>query len=180
MPGQRAFESMHGCYTPVISRLCRSVLGENIADPGLATEEVVQDTWFDASQGLVERFRPDKAVSPWLALIARRRACDAIDRYRAQRRSRSGDVQLLDITELESYRLAAAKEESEAESHMYFSEMMARLEPVRTDRRRLLVARAIGLTDVQLADMDGVPLGTMKSRIRFAREEAQSHLGGRA
>lgn len=176
LPGQRAFSSMYVCYTPGIARICRTILSESVPDAGHTAEDVVQDTWFDASEQLVERFRPEAAVSPWLIQIARRRSIDTI-RMHIVRSKLSG----VDISDIETVDGATAiqstyignrsSDDREAHELIEALDVLDRLPDTRSDLfRKLLVAKGLGETQQELANRYEVLLPTLKGRVQSAHK----------
>jgi RNA polymerase sigma-70 factor (ECF subfamily) len=123
-----------------------SILG----DPGRAAD-VVQSTFVNAWQA-ASRFNPDQELAPWLYTIARRQAIDA---YRRDRRSRPVDAAELDDA------TAAVSLESTWEAW----QVRVALDQLSEDERRVVkLAWFDGLAHTEIAEVLGVPVGTVKSR----------------
>lgn len=123
-----------------------SILG----DPGRAAD-VVQSTFVNAWQA-ASRFNPDQELAPWLYTIARRQA---IDIYRRDRRSRPVDAAELDDA------IAAVSLESTWEAW----QVRVALDQLSEDERRVVkLAWFDGLAHTEIAEVLGVPVGTVKSR----------------
>jgi RNA polymerase sigma factor (sigma-70 family) len=123
-----------------------------VADPGLA-EEVAQDAlmraWTYASS-----YDPRRAgVAPWLLTITRNLAVDAL---RRRRDSPIDPERLIDLV-------------TEADEPRYdgISRLRAELRALPADQARpIVLAVYLGLTAQQIAEEEGIPLGTAKTRIR--------------
>ncbi len=123
-----------------------SILG----DPGRAAD-VVQSTFVNAWQA-ASRFNPDQELAPWLYTIARRQAIDA---YRRDRRSRAVDAAELDDA------TAAVSLEATWEAW----QVRVALDQLSEDERRVVkLAWFDGLAHTEIAEVLGVPVGTVKSR----------------
>jgi RNA polymerase sigma-70 factor (ECF subfamily) len=123
-----------------------SILG----DPGRAAD-VVQSTFVNAWQA-ASRFNPDQELAPWLYTIARRQA---IDTYRRDRRSRPVDAAELDDA------TAAVSLEATWEAW----QVRVALDQLSEDERRVVkLAWFDGLAHTEIAEVLGVPVGTVKSR----------------
>ena len=123
-----------------------SILG----DPGRAAD-VVQSTFVNAWQA-ASRFNPDQELAPWLYTIARRQA---IDTYRRDRRSHPVDAAELDDA------TAAVSLEATWEAW----QVRVALDQLSEDERRVVkLAWFDGLAHTEIAEVLGVPVGTVKSR----------------
>jgi len=149
--------ALHRLYQLTAAKL-NGIVSALLRDPALA-EEVLQDTFMN-----VWRHAPsfDPSISSpitWLAAIARNRA---IDRLRAERRHRAAasidDHAPADEADPPLERLLAA------EASQGLRRCLARLDPEL--ERAIRAAFFGGLTYDELATREGVPLPTMKSRIR--------------
>jgi RNA polymerase sigma-70 factor (ECF subfamily) len=139
-------------YSPLVYAVALRVL----ADTGAAEDvlqEVFMQLWrhpgrFDARRG---------GLGPWLAVIARHRAIDALRKRRPQ-------------TDLEDVVIAIEADLEEA------TERVRALEKVRSSlrampenqRTTLELAFFEGMTHFEIAAQTGEPLGTVKTRIRAA------------
>jgi RNA polymerase sigma-70 factor (ECF subfamily) len=155
-----ALERLYDRYAATAYGLARRIL----AQQDLA-EEVVQDVF---AQVWREAGRYDAArasVAGWIVLLTRTRA---IDRLRARRarpdQDRSvdpGDVAPLAARERSPEQVAMSSEDAQA--------VRSALERL-PDEQRALVTLAYyeGLTHSEIAALTGVPLGTIKTRLRAA------------
>ena len=156
---ERAFLELYDCYASRVHGLTLHILH----DPMLA-EEATQDTflklWSRCNQYLAER----GPFLPWLLTIARRVALDRL-RLEARRPSLSDsndpDIAWLTIPDLDSM-----EEESRWRS-MYFA-----VQSLSSDHRRVIeLAYYQGLSQSEIAEVLGWPLGTVKTRLHTAMEK---------
>jgi RNA polymerase sigma-70 factor (ECF subfamily) len=133
-------------------------------------EEVVQDAlmavWRDPS-----RYDPNRgALGPWLLTLTRYKAIDAIRRDQViQKRTADVDLELREAPDNvhNEVWLGIRRE------RLY--EAIKRLGP--DQRRALELAFLGGLTHVEVAEREGIPLGTAKTRIRMALLKLRQYLG---
>jgi RNA polymerase sigma-70 factor, ECF subfamily len=125
-------------------------------------EEVVQDTlyavWRSAGQ-----FQPERNLTAWLCSLARHRAVDTLRSrtFRARQREQT----LLDEQAAAPF-LAA---ENHADTVLLRETLRAAIDTLEPAQRRLVqLAYYGGLTQTELAAQLGLPLGTVKSRLRAA------------
>lgn len=132
-------------------RLCR-----RLGDPQ-ATDDLTQDVYARAIAAL-GGFRGDASARTWLLTIARNTCADAV---RANRRARSRRTEGRDAP-LDATRTDAAEVDA-----------LERLVDGLDDDRRaaFVLTQVIGLTYAETADVCGVPVGTIRSRVARAREE---------
>jgi RNA polymerase sigma-70 factor (ECF subfamily) len=131
---------------PEVWRLCRHLVGPAAAD------DVTQDTYLRAIPALAG-FRAEASARTWLLGIARRAAADAIRREQRRRR-------------LVPRRAVAAPD------HAGSITTAALLEPLEPERREAFVlTQLLGLSYAEAAEVAGVAVGTIRSRVSRARAE---------
>ena len=153
--GDRA--AMHRLYTatvPLLYGICLKVV-RNREGAEDVLQEVYIKVWNRAAG-----FDPDKG-SPmaWLSLIARNAAIDRV-RARARRKS-AGDGALATVED--DGELAETRLVRESEAEMLSGHLTDLDEP---ERSYIYDAYMGGLSYSQVAEKTGVPLGTVKTRIR--------------
>jgi RNA polymerase sigma-70 factor (ECF subfamily) len=160
---QAAFDEIVLRHQDRIYGLCRRMLGS----PQDA-EDAAQDTFLKAYQNLGS-FEPRASLSTWLYRIAMN---TCIDRSRKPvfgslfRRSPEGEELMIEPPSQDPSpeRLAEAKQQDRA-----LWQGLGRLSPKL--RAAILLKELEGLSYEQIAEVFGISLGTVKSRISRAREE---------
>ena len=167
-----ALERLYDRYASTAYGLARRIL----AQPDLA-EEVVQDVfaqvWREASRYDAAR----ASVAGWIVLLTRTRA---IDRLRARRARPDLDrgvepagVPPLTTPDRSPEQVAISSEDARS--------VRAALEQLPEEQRSLVdLAYYEGLTHSEIAARTGVPLGTIKTRLRTAMTTLRGALGTRA
>ncbi len=150
-----AFAELFGYFAPRV----KSFLMKSGASPDLAeecTQEVMATLWNKAHM-----FDPTKAsVSTWIFTIARNRK---IDLLRKQRRPEPEDLPWGPEPEPDQAEALELQQETEQ-----LGEALATLPP---EQRKLIEKAYFGdLSHSEIAAETGLPLGTIKSRIRLALE----------
>jgi RNA polymerase sigma-70 factor (ECF subfamily) len=131
---------------PEVWRLCRHLVGPAQAD------DVTQDTYLRAIPALAG-FRAESSVRTWLLGIARRAAADAIRREQRRRR-------------LLPRRAEVAPDPAGA---VAVEALLAPLDPER--REAFVLTQVLGLSYLEAAEVAGVAVGTIRSRVSRARAE---------
>lgn len=141
-------------------RLAMHLVGPNDAD------DVTQDTFVRAWQAL-PRFRADSSARTWLLAIARRACADAVRRNVRRRRlteraARSGGTHPIDAGTVD------------AGGH---HALLALVDALPDDQRAAFVlTQVVGCSYVEAAEVCGVPIGTIRSRVARARERLVQEL----
>lgn len=141
------------------ARFARPVygLGMRLLGSREAAEELVQDVFLTAWRK-AERYDPARGrLSTWLMVIAHNLGVD-----RLRRRSGRGDVALDSVEEV-----AETPVEEERTLDWAIASAMLRAVSAR-ERRLLLLAYYRGWTAREIAEADGIPIGTVKTRLRSA------------
>ncbi|MCU1377215.1 MAG: polymerase sigma-C factor [Acidimicrobiales bacterium] len=131
---------------PEVWRLCRHLVGPAAAD------DVTQDVYLRALPAL-PGFRAEASARTWLLGIARRAAADAIRREQRRRR-------------LVPRRTASAPDPAGA---IAVESLLAPLDPDR--REAFVLTQLLGLSYAETAEIAGVAVGTIRSRVARARGE---------
>jgi RNA polymerase sigma-70 factor (ECF subfamily) len=141
-----------------------------VGDRALA-EEVLQDTFLRCWTG-AELWQPGRGrVSGWLLRIARNRAIDLL-------RSRQHQARLRESTPLpEPGRAGGPAEQDESEAIVTRQAVVAALNALPPAQRRVIeLAYYGGLSQTEIAQQLGEPLGTIKSRTRAAMDHLRVSL----
>jgi RNA polymerase sigma-70 factor (ECF subfamily) len=154
---RRALDDFVRQTQPAVWRLCR-YLGSP-ADPN----DLTQETYERALRSL-HRFRGDGDAQAWVLAIARRVCVDATRFMTRERR-------LVD-------RIAAAPP-PEPHRDAHWLEVADLLDALDQDRREAFVlTQFVGLPYEEAADVLGVPVGTIRSRVARARRDLLERHGG--
>jgi RNA polymerase sigma-70 factor (ECF subfamily) len=148
-------------FAGLYDELAASVYGTArriVRDPALA-EEIAQEAFVQLWR-TAPRFDPRRgSVRGWALTIARRRAVDRVRSEQASRRRELGDVQAA---------LPPSDDPADATVVALDGERARRAVSALSDvqRQALELAFFDGLTHVEVAERLGLPLGTVKTRIR--------------
>ena len=133
-------------------RLCAHLGDRQSAD------DLTQETFLRAF-GSLHRFAGRSTVRTWLLSIARRTCADAIRSKRRRRLTLVGDDELLERPDtVDRVGEGAAVDD-----------LLARLHPDR--REAFVLTQLMGLPYAEAADVAGVPVGTIRSRVARARAD---------
>lgn len=158
---QRAFAHLFDHFAPRV----KGFLMKSGADAALAEEcaqDVMATLWHKA-----HLFDPERAsVATWIFTIARNRRIDAL---RKSRRPEPEDLTWGPEHEPDQAETIALQQESE---------QLARALAALPDTQRMLIQRAYfgDLSHSEIAAETGLPLGTIKSRIRLALERLRHEM----
>ncbi|WP_371812345.1 ECF RNA polymerase sigma factor SigK [Frigoribacterium sp. CFBP 8766] len=162
---ERAFAAFYDGTASRVLGLVRRIL----VDPA-QSEEVTQEVFFAAWQE-APQFDPAKGTAlAWLLMRARRRA---IDRVRSSQASRDRDT-VVGIRDHESSRDDVAEKAEVLVEHHRVARAMGDLTKVH--REALELTYYGGFTQSEAAIRAGVPIGTMKTRIRDALIALRKHV----
>jgi len=160
-----AFDALYGRYAPVAAGVARGILGE----VGLA-EDAVQEA-FLAVWWQAPRYDPERGSVPsWLLTIVRHCAIDVHRRRHADRWVEGGALaEMSDGSDTHALacQQAAARQVREAVGRLPAAQ-----------RATLALAYGGGYSQAEIARAQGVPLGTVKGRVRLGLRALRSHLAG--
>lgn len=130
-----------------------------------APEDVAQSLFVQLAAG-IENFDPAKGSwRSWLFCCMHNRI---VDRYRQQARQPSYPMDPTDLGLFEEPGTAGA--EHEVAGFRQTMDVVIRCLPPKYSR--LLMAQMLGISNREMAAMEGLPLATAKSRLRIARQSA--------
>jgi RNA polymerase sigma factor (sigma-70 family) len=138
---------------------CYSALGPMVLGylrrfvPRDESEDVLQRVFYEVWRNR-DRYDPDRSLEAWVLGIARKRAIDQLRRRH------------VNVVPMEELRDIAGDDGRElAERYARASEVRAALERLPREQREVLALAYFGdLTQSEIADRLGVPLGTVKAR----------------
>jgi RNA polymerase sigma-70 factor (ECF subfamily) len=168
---EAAFRTLLDRHANYLYGIARALTGNNAAD----ADDLVQDVFVAM---LTSHFRGESSVRTWLVKILVRRSA-------MMRRSRSRKILPLrmatgggDVSSSEDRSGPVAKPSSTGPAAVDARlDLAAMLEKLSPDHRRVIVLRELeGLSYEEMADVLGVPRGTVESRLHRAREELRNRL----
>jgi len=166
----RALEELYDRHTPLLYALAARMLGR-----ASDAEDVVQEIWVQAWTRAESSDSTRGGVGAWLVTMTRSRA---IDRLRA-RAARDRAEAALDIDPP----VEAETPAMQAEQRQLTARMHVALEALSPQHRHVLeLAYFFGLSQTEIAERMGLPLGTVKSWTRqaLARMREQAPTTGQA
>ncbi len=166
---ESALEAVYQRYGGACYRLARRIL-----DDAQLAEDVVQQVFLELWQG--SGYDPARgAVSTWLLSITHHKAVDMVRRENGRRKRLTGDQQLIER------QAAGPGPEDHAWTTLRAERTREALRHLTSEHREvLLLAYYGGYTQREIADMTGLPLGTVKSRTLHAMRRLRTLLGGEA
>ena len=160
---QAAFEMLYGRYVRPVFGLALRRLG----DRGHA-EDAVQEA-FAAVWRSASTYRPERgAAGGWLYTVARNAI---VDRLR-----RNGPAAGAELPELASSEAGPAQQAEESDTAWHVHRALEELQP--REREVIELAYWSGLSQSEVADYLGLPLGTVKTRTRSGLAKLASVLEG--
>jgi RNA polymerase sigma factor (sigma-70 family) len=164
-----AFARLYDRYDRPCFQFIRRLLGA----AGDAAEDLHQETWIAISKNAAA-FNPAKASFPaWLFTIARRKVWD---HFRRQR------VAVLASGEQDAAMLVPDPGQSpleQVQSRELAEEIVTAVEALPLEQRGVFVMFAqAGLSLEEIAEVTGVAMETVKSRLRYARAKLRQSLAG--
>jgi RNA polymerase sigma-70 factor (ECF subfamily) len=162
----QAFMAIYDRYNRIAFGLAYRILGEP-----QAAEEVVQDAFMQVwTRAGSFDFSAAANVRGWILTIVHHRA---IDTYRRSRRPDRQSVALDDHLELRSM----ADTAEEVARMLTREEVIEAVDGLPDDQRRAVeLAYFSGLTQREIADREGTPLGTVKGRLRLGMNKLRTVL----
>lgn len=160
----RALEELYRRHSPRLYALLLRMLREN-AD----AEEILQETFVDAWRRAGEYAASRGSVEAWLITIARSRAIDRI-------RNRGARLRLVRQTEQQAPADAPQSEPPDVHAQTRLRRALGTLPP--EQRRALELAYWEGLSQSEISEHTGDPLGTVKTRVRLGLQRLAELLAG--
>jgi RNA polymerase sigma-70 factor (ECF subfamily) len=159
-----ALERVYDRHAHLVYAVAIRIL-RNQADAEEVVQEVFLQVWREAS-----RYDPARGTpQAWLVMVARTRA---IDKLRAGRRHGDQRRETAILAQHESP--APRRADDETADRQLVLGVLARLSPAH--RQVLELAYYEGLTQTEIAERTGIPLGTVKTRIRMSLEQLRTAL----
>jgi RNA polymerase sigma-70 factor, ECF subfamily len=158
---EMALRELYARFSRQIYSLARRMLRDESA-----AEDVTQDVFVKIWQKSLDYSSLKGAVSTWIMTIAHHSAVDAI------RRRATHETVLLEDGELERYPI---EHDDDRLEQVTVSRALESLEP--GERGLIELAYFEGLSHSQLATRTGIPLGTIKTRLRLGLQKLRTALG---
>lgn len=165
-----AFETLVQRHQARIHRLVRILVGDDWSD----AEDLTQETFIRAYRG-IGQFRHTSTFRTWLHRIA----LNVIWSYRTRRRQRPLAVPVIDH-DGESHAPEVATSADDPEMALIRRQAIDQaLAAVSTEARAVVILRDVqGLEYHEIAEITGVPIGTVESRLFRARRRLRPLLAG--
>lgn len=159
---ESALAALYDRYASLLSSLLNRILRDT-----QASEEILQDVFYQLWRNAAQ-FDPARGSLPgWLAVIARNRAISRLRRHNPS----EGD-ELLETTVI-----VPANLENALAQQQLLGRVKGALENLSSEQRAAIeLAYFEGLTHSEIASKTGDPLGTVKTRIRSAVESLKRNL----
>jgi len=165
---ERALADLYDGTNRIVYGLALRILGEPSAAEDV-TMDVYMQVWRTAGSYESER----GTVLTWLATMVRSRAIDSLRRRKARRAELEDNVD--EVTNLSDSRFCPELASLEVRRSRIVREAIAQLSP--DQREAIELAYFSGLTHVEAAIQIGLPLGTVKTRIRSGMLQLRKILG---
>lgn len=167
-----ALARLYDRYASTVFGLARRVL-DRVEDAEEVVQDVFAQVWRDA-----HRYAEDRAtVAGWIVMLARTRA---IDRLRA-RRARPDQDRGMEPAPAMPIEATGPSPEHMAVTAQDGATVRRALQELPPQQRQLVeLAYYEGLTHSEIASRTGVPLGTVKTRLRMAMATLRGVLSGTA
>jgi RNA polymerase sigma factor (sigma-70 family) len=167
---ENAFRGLFGRYAPAAKSLAVRV----VRQPQLA-EEIVQEA-FLAVWRSPDGFDPERgSVKAWLMGMVHHRAVDAVRREESNRR-RAEDLAPIAREEVSDHADEVIEEVGRPEERRLVRAALAELPAQQRDVLEMMYFD--GLSQTQVAEKTGLPLGTVKSRTLLGMRRMRATLGG--
>jgi RNA polymerase sigma-70 factor (ECF subfamily) len=156
-----AFEELVELYQPRLRYFLASMVGDEHA-----ADDLLQEVWFDVFRG-VARLADPGAFAAWLYRIARHRALGELRKRRQP------------LSSLEGIDLAAEEPEEDDFSAEDAQRVHAALGQLPLEHREVLLLRFFeGMSYEDIAAVTGCQLGTVRSRIHYAKRALRRVMEG--
>jgi len=163
----RAFEAIYDRHGAAAFSLAYRIAGTRAA-----AEDIVQEAFLSVWRSSV-RYQPERGnLRSWLLSVVHNRAIDGLRRSLAHSRHE------VDDEGLEERKAAAEYTDVEAIRRDEARTIRSAMDGLPADQLRVVeLAYFGGFTHSQIADMLGMPLGTVKGRMRLALDKMRDGLG---
>lgn len=160
---ETALKELHDLWSADLRRLCQVRVGQ-----AEATGEILNDVWLAIARGL-HRVDDPACFPRWAFRIVQRKSADWI-----RRRSLARRREIAVATEVENLAPAPMAGPEPSEQVMRLREAIGRLPPDHRELLHLYYDSELGVGEI--AEVLGVPAGTVKSRLFSVRENLKQIL----
>ena len=168
-----AYERLYSEYAPRIGGIAKAYLGHD------DVEDVVQEVMMRIFKG-IKKFRGDSKLSTWIHRIAVNVCKDALEKRKRMREvltSFSEDDE--DDEKLYVHPVSSSDVVEEALEEMEYERLVQAIEKLSEENRLLIKLRDIdGMSYEEIAKIMGKPVGTIKSRLHYARKKLRELVEG--
>ncbi len=168
-----AYERLYSEYAPRIGGIAKAYLGHD------DVEDVVQEVMMRIFKG-IKKFRGDSKLSTWIHRIAVNVCKDALERRKRMREvltSFPEDDE--DDEKLYVHPVSSSDVVEEALEEMEYERLVQAIEKLSEENRLLIKLRDIdGMSYEEIAKIMGKPVGTIKSRLHYARKKLRELVEG--
>jgi RNA polymerase sigma-70 factor (ECF subfamily) len=163
----RAFEAIYDRHGGAAFSLAYRIAGSRAA-----AEDIVQEAFLAVWRSSV-RYHPERGnLRSWLLSVVHNRAIDSLRRSVVHTRHQ------IDVEDVEERKAARELTDVEAFRRDEAQTVRSVMERLPADQLRVVeLAYFGGFTHSQIADMLGMPLGTVKGRMRLALDKMRDGLG---
>lgn len=163
----RAFEAIYDRHGSAAFSLAYRIAGNRAA-----AEDIVQEAFLSVWRSSV-RYQPDRGnLRSWLLSVVHNRAIDSLRRSVVHTRNTVDSEGIEERKASDEFTDVEALRRDEART------VRSAMERLPADQLRVIeLAYFGGFTHSQIADMLGMPLGTVKGRMRLALEKMRDGLG---
>lgn len=169
---EAALSEIYDRFSSALYSIALRIVGSE-ADAAEVTLDAFTQAWKDA--GSFERGR--STVATWLCMLVRSRAIDLLRRRQSRQRTldRAQQASAADAPAIGATPVDASHAAEVLEKRRHIDEALSGL--AREQRQAIELAYFEGLTQSQIAERLGVPLGTIKTRIRTGMRKLRDVLG---
>ena len=167
-----AYERLYDEYAPRIGGIAKSYLGYDDVD------DIVQEVMMRIFKG-IKNFRGDSKLSTWIHRIAVNACKDALNK---KKKKKEIFTNFIEDSDEEGFSYMAFEDSNlveEALEEMNYNSIMEALEKLSPENRLLIKLRDIdGMSYEDIAKILGKPVGTVKSRLHYARKKLKELVEG--
>ncbi len=167
-----AYERLYDEYAPKIGGIAKSYLGYDDVD------DVVQEVMMRIYKG-IRKFRGDSKLSTWIHRIAVNVCKDMLSKRRKHKEVLTSFSEEDDETDFSYVAFVDDNTLEETLEEFNYESIMKAIEKLSSENRLLIKLRDVdGLSYEEIAKILGKPIGTVKSRLHYARKKLRELIEG--